>query len=83
MASNPVFDRIEKDARGTPGSASSGRPHQPPGARGVRTGEQRPARADVEQPAAGPVQTGRVTIDDVVMKTLRLLVVLVLAAVGW
>jgi uncharacterized YccA/Bax inhibitor family protein len=36
------------------------------------------------QPAAGPVQTGRLTLDDVIMKTTGLFaIVLVFAVVGW
>ena len=36
------------------------------------------------QPPAGPIQTGRVTMDDVIMKTLSLFgIVLVTATIGW
>jgi uncharacterized YccA/Bax inhibitor family protein len=86
MASNPVFDRIEKDSR--QGYAGFGRE----GA--ARAGTAGMAATDAmssqqlqdlyNQPSAGPVQTKRLTLDDVVMKTAGLFaIVLVFAAVGW
>jgi uncharacterized YccA/Bax inhibitor family protein len=87
MASNPVFDRIEKESRqGYAGFGRGGTPAQP------RTGAMAGADAMTSQqlqdlynqPAAGPVQTKRLTLDDVVMKTAGLFaIVLVLAVVGW
>ncbi|WP_270886176.1 Bax inhibitor-1/YccA family protein [Pedococcus sp. 5OH_020] len=86
MASNPVFDRIDKESR--QGYAGFGRP----GAGRAAT----PGRAPTDslsaqqlqdlynQPAAGPVQTRRLTMDDVVMKTAGLFVIVLAgAAVGW
>lgn len=84
MASNPAFNRLEKDAQG--------------GYAGFRSGGQGMSAASAAQDAmsaqqlqdmynrepAGPVQTDRVTMDDVIMKTLGLFaIVLVLGAVGW
>ena len=84
MASNPAFNRLEKDAQG--------------GYAGFRSGGQGMSAASAAQDAmsaqqlqemynrepAGPVQTDRVTMDDVVMKTLGLFaIVLVVGAVGW
>ncbi|WP_377644451.1 Bax inhibitor-1/YccA family protein [Oryzobacter terrae] len=84
MASNPAFNRLEKDAQG--------------GYAGFRSGGQGMSAAPAAQDAmsaqqlqemynrepAGPVQTDRVTMDDVIMKTLGLFaIVLVLGAVGW
>jgi len=96
VATNPVFDRIEKDARG--GYAG----FNPPGQVGTETrtrpdlgqaGAQWGAQSGMTQqqlndlynaPSAGPVQTGRVTMDDVMMKTASLFgIVLVLGFVGW
>jgi uncharacterized YccA/Bax inhibitor family protein len=75
--SNPVFERM-KDKRGY---ATFG----PPGA---RTASGAPAPADLEQlyssPSANSVDTGRMTYDDVVVKTALVFgAVLVGAAVGW
>lgn len=84
MASNPAFNRLEKDAQS--------------GYAGFRTGGQAMSASSATQDAmsaqqlqemydrrsAGPVQTDRVTMDDVIMKTLGLFaIVLVLGAVGW
>ena len=79
MASNPVFDRIEKDAR--KGYAGFG---QTPARSASPT--MSPAQLEdlYQRPSASPVQTGRVTIDDVVMKTAGLFTLLLVgAAVGW
>src|SRR6478736_12940 len=65
MASNPAFNRIEKDAKS--GYADFGGPG-----------------ASAAQQSAAPVDTRRVTMDDVIMKTLGLFaIVLVTAAGGW
>lgn len=96
MATNPVFDRIEKDARG--GYAG----FNPPGQVGTDTrtrpnlgqaGAQWGAQSGMTQqqlndlynaPSAGPVHTGRVTMDDVMMKTASLFgIVLVIGLGGW
>ena len=87
MASNPVFDRIEKESRqGYAGFGRSGAPTQQPTAGRTSTdGMTSQQLQDLyNQPAAGPVQTKRLTIDDVVMKTTGLFaIVLVMAVVGW
>jgi uncharacterized YccA/Bax inhibitor family protein len=87
MASNPVFDRIEKESRqGYAGFGRSGAPtRQPTAGRGATDGMTSQQLQDLyNQPAAGPVQTKRLTIDDVVMKTIGLFaIVLIFGAVGW
>ena len=87
MASNPVFDRIEKESRqGYAGFGRGGAPAQQPTAGMASTGGMTSEQLQdlYNQPAAGPVQTKRLTIDDVVMKTAGLFaIVLVFAAVGW
>ncbi len=87
MASNPVFDRIERDAKqgyaGFDGSRNSGSVQPYPGQQGW-TPTPDHLQDMYQRPAAGPVQTGRVTMDDVVMKTLTLFgIVLAGAAFGW
>jgi uncharacterized YccA/Bax inhibitor family protein len=88
MASNPAFNRIEKDAK----SGYAGFGGQPAGAtqptdatQAATAGMTAQELQDLYyQPSAGPVETRRVTMDDVVMKTLGLFaIVLVTAAVGW
>jgi uncharacterized YccA/Bax inhibitor family protein len=84
MASNPVFDRIDKESRR--GYAGFGRaPQQPTTSWGANDAmSQRQLEDLYNGPAAGPVQTGRVTIDDVIMKTASLFaILLVFAFVGW
>jgi uncharacterized YccA/Bax inhibitor family protein len=84
MASNPVFDRIDKESRR--GYAGFGRaPQQPTTSWGANDAmSQRQLEDLYNGPSAGPVQTGRVTIDDVIMKTATLLaIVLASGAVGW
>lgn len=95
MATNPVFDRIEKDAqRGYAGfnaPSNVGTETRQPnlGQAGAQWGAQSAMSQQqlndlYNQPSAGPVQTGRVTMDDVMMKTATLFgLVLVLGAVGW
>ena len=87
MASNPVFDRIEKESRqGYAGFGRGGAPVQQASAgMGATDGMTSQQLQDLyNQPAAGPVQTKRLTIDDVVMKTTGLFaIVLVMAVVGW
>ena len=87
--SNPVFDRIEKDARqGYAGFDSRNPQAATPQAFGqpMQGGYPTPGQLQdlYNQPAAGPMQTGRVTMDDVVMKTLTLFaIVLGTGAFGW
>jgi uncharacterized YccA/Bax inhibitor family protein len=87
MASNPVFDRIEKESRqGYAGFGRGAAPAQQPSAGMAATDAMSSQQLQdlYNQPAAGPVQTKRLTIDDVVMKTIGLFaIVLVFAAVGW
>lgn len=86
MASNPVFDRIEREGR--QGYAGFG--NQPTTqAYGQTYGQQSyPTPGQLQdmynRPSAGSIQTGRVTMDDVVMKTLTLFgIVLATGAFGW
>ena len=88
MASNPAFNRIEKDAQ----SGYAGFGGQPTGAtqsasaaQAATAGMTAQQLQDLyNQPTAGPVETRRVTMDDVIMKTLGLFaIVLVTGAVGW
>ena len=87
MASNPVFNRIDKQI--TQGGGYAGFDRQPTsrtsGGPGVQDNLNPGQLQDLyNQPSAGPVQTGRVTLDDVVMKTLGLFgIVLVFATVSW
>jgi uncharacterized YccA/Bax inhibitor family protein len=88
MASNPAFNRIEKDAQ----SGYAGFGGQPAGAtrsaaasQAATAGMTAQQLQDLyDQRSATPVDTRRVTMDDVIMKTLALFaIVLVTAAVGW
>lgn len=85
MASNPVFDRIDKESRR--GYAGFGRAPQQPSTSGMAATDsmtQRQLEDLYNQPPAGPVQTGRLTMDDVVMKTAALFaIMLVVAVVAW
>jgi uncharacterized YccA/Bax inhibitor family protein len=85
MASNPVFDRIDKESR--QGYAGFGRAPQQPATTGMAATDamsQRQLEDLYNQPSATSVQAGRVTLDDVIMKTASLFaVMLVFAAVGW
>ena len=87
MASNPVFNRIDKQikAGGYAGFDRQAAPSQMSGGSGVQdnlTPEQLQDRYN--QPSAGAVQMGRITLDDVVMKTLFLFgIVVVVAAASW
>jgi uncharacterized YccA/Bax inhibitor family protein len=87
MASNPVFNRIEREAeRGYAGFNDRGpQPPQPAGPwGGTEQMTDRQLQDLYNQPAASPVQTGRLTLDDVVMKFSGLFaLVLVFAGVGW
>jgi len=84
MASNPVFDRIDKESQ--KGYAGFGRGPQQPTAGMASTDAMTPQQLQdlYNQPSAGPVQTRRLTIDDVVMKTAALFgIVVVVAAIAW
>ena len=85
---NPAYNRIEKDAQ----SGYAGFGGQPsPSAQSAAAAQAATAGMTAQQlqdlynqPTAGPVQTQRVTMDDVIMKTLGLFaIVLVTGAVGW
>lgn len=80
--SNPVFDRLAKDNRGY---ATFGGGREPSA---TTYGSSTPTAGDLDamygQPAATSVDTGRLTYDDVVVKTsLTFAVLLVGASVGW
>jgi uncharacterized YccA/Bax inhibitor family protein len=87
MASNPVFSRIEREAQqGYAGFDRRG--PQPPGSTGGMAANDYLSNQQLQdmytQPSATPVQARRVTLDDVVMKTLGLFsLVLLFGAVGW
>ena len=83
MATNPVFNRIEQDAqRGyagfeAPRNVGSERQQPNLGQASAQWSSQdamsqRRLEDMYNQPPAGPIQTGRVTQDDVIMKTLAL-----------
>ena len=87
MASNPVFNRIDKQIKQ---GGYAGFDRQPAGSRmtggaGVQDNVTPEQLQDLyNQGSAGPVQTGRLTLDDVVMKTLGLFAVVVaVATVSW
>ncbi len=88
MASNPAFNRIEKDAKdgyagfGGPGASAA---QQAAAGQAATAGMSAQQLQDLyNQPAAGPVDTRRVTMDDVIMKTLGLFaIVVVFGAAGW
>lgn len=82
--SNPVFSRIEKDSRGyatfNEGRAAAGGPAQ------TYAPTPSPAQLDdmYRAPSATSVDTGRVTVDDVVIKTgIQFVLLLAAAAVAW
>src|SRR5687767_264831 len=93
MASNPVFNRIEKEAQQGYAGFGSPRAESPPmGAAQAGTASQagydqltaEQLQQMYSQPSASAVQAGRVTLDDVVMKTLALFsIVVVVGAIGW
>lgn len=88
MASNPAFNRLEKDAQsGYAGFQNNGATPSPIsyGQQGATdTFSQQQLKDMYNQPSAGPVDTGRVTMDDVIMKTMALFALVVgFGAVGW
>ena len=83
MASNPVFDRIDKQSRA--GYAGFGRAdartQQATAGTAATDGLSSQQLQDLyNRPAAGPVQTKRLTIDDVVMKTAGLFAIVLLGS---
>jgi uncharacterized YccA/Bax inhibitor family protein len=80
---NPVFDRIDKQSQ--QGYAGFGRaPESPRSGMGAGELSSQQLQELYNQPSAGPVQMRRLTIDDVVMKTLGLFALLMVGAVvGW
>ncbi|MGB3827300.1 MAG: Bax inhibitor-1/YccA family protein [Ornithinimicrobium sp.] len=101
MATNPVFNRIDRETSGYAGFGKSpqqgggqyapprGAPQQGPGAPVGYSGPSGSmSNDDLEQmygqAPAGPAQTGRVTLDDVIMKSLMLFgIVLATAGATW
>ena len=87
MASNPVFSRIDKQIKDGGYVGFDRRPAAPQmtGGAGVQDSLNPGQLQDLyNQPSAGPVQMGRVTLDDVVMKTLGLFsIVLLVGAASW
>ena len=87
MASNPVFNRIDKQIKeggyaGFDRQTSTSQMSAGTGVQDNLSPEQLQDRYN--QPSAGPVQTGRLTLDDVVMKTLLLFgIVVAVGAVTW
>jgi uncharacterized YccA/Bax inhibitor family protein len=84
---NPVFDRIDKQITkgGYAGFGAGPATSRTSGGAGVQDSLNSQQLQDLyNQPSAGPVQTGRVTLDDVVMKTLGLFSIVVLVgAASW
>jgi uncharacterized YccA/Bax inhibitor family protein len=86
---NPVFAQLNRqiqDGYAGFGQQRSGQPGYGAGPSGVQGVQDRMTSDQLEQmyqaPPAGPVQTGRVTFDDVIMKTLGLFVLVLVAAAG-
>ena len=84
MASNPAFNRLEKDAQsGYAGFRTDGQAMSASYATQDAMSAQQ-LQEMYQRESAGPVQTDRVTMDDVIMKTVGLFaIVLVLGGVGW
>jgi uncharacterized YccA/Bax inhibitor family protein len=84
---NPVFDRLDKqitkgDYAGFGGGSTASRQSNPGGVQDSLNSQQ--LQDLYNQPSARPVQMRRVTLDDVVMKTLGLFSIVVLvAAASW
>jgi len=87
MASNPVFTRIDKQIKAGGYAGFDGRRASPSMSAGAGVQDSlNPGQLQdlYNQPSAGPVQMGRVTLDDVVMKTLGLFaIVVVVGAFSW
>ncbi len=83
MATNPAFNRLEKDAQSGYAGFRAGQGMSAAAASQDAMSAQQLQDMYNREPA-GPVQTDRVTMDDVIMKTLGLFaIVLVVGAVGW
>ena len=84
---NPVFDRLDKQITkgGYAGFGAGPAPARTSGGAGVQDSLNSQQLQDLyNEPSAGSVQMGRVTLDDVVMKTLGLFSIVVLvAAATW
>jgi len=87
MASNPVFNRIDKQITkgGYAGFDRGPATSRMSGGGSVQDSLNSQQLQDLyNQPSAGPVRMGRVTLDDVVMKTLGLFaIVVVVGAASW
>jgi uncharacterized YccA/Bax inhibitor family protein len=87
-SSNPVFSQVNREIKQGYAGFDQQRAGQQPGYNpaGMQGVQDRLTSDQLEQmydaPPAGPIQTGRVTFDDVIMKTLGLFVLLVAAAAG-
>lgn len=84
MNDNPVFKRVESDAqKGYVGFEPSRESQGATSGAGTQMSAQQ-LQDLYQQPSATPVQAGRVTMDDVVMKTAALFaLVLVFGGIGW
>ncbi|WP_109473306.1 Bax inhibitor-1/YccA family membrane protein [Ornithinimicrobium cavernae] len=94
MATNPVFNRIDKETQqyagfnqapqqgyGAPGP--QGQPQMPMGYPGASESMSPQQLEDMyRQAPAGPAQTGRLTLDDVVMKSMALFGIVLVFAIG-
>lgn len=85
MATNPVFNRIDREASGYAGfGAPQGQQAAPAGYGTSATTSPQQLEELYQAPPAGPARTGRLTLDDVVMKSLALFgLVLVSGAATW
>jgi len=87
MASNPVFSRIDDQIKkgGYAGFDRGPGTSRTTGGAGPQDSLNSQQLQDLySQPSAGPVQMGRVTLDDVVMKTLGLFsIVILVSAASW
>lgn len=84
--SNPVFSRLDKQISqgGYAGFDRQAAGSRPSGGAGARDLSPEQLQALYDRGSAGPVQTGRLTLDDVVMKTLGLFgIVVAVAAATW
>ncbi len=87
-SSNPVFSQVNREIQQGYAGFGQSRPGggQPGGPAGMQGVQDKATSDQLEQmynaPPAGPIQTGRVTFDDVIMKTLGLFTLLFVAAAG-
>jgi uncharacterized YccA/Bax inhibitor family protein len=84
-SSNPVFSRIDRESEKGYAGFDDGRMSAATSGSAVQDQVTTQQLEEMYQRApAGPVETGRVTVDDVVMKSLGLFaIVLVFALIGW